>query len=80
MVSKSGGESSSSPATAGDGKHYAVLLKRNVGSKTIKIIMRGELKDTVEEALEWMLHQTELLVHDLVVQNGKIDDDGCSLM
>ena len=72
--------SSSSTSPANDGKHYAVLVKRNPGGKTVKILVKGEPKDTVEEALEWMLERTEMMLHDLVVRFGKPDEESCSLM
>ena len=35
--------------------------------------MQGEPRDSVEEALEWMLERTEMMVHDLIVRNGRPD-------
>lgn len=80
LVTPNTDRSTSSTSTTHDGKHYAVLMRRSGGSKTVKIIMRGEPKDTVEDALEWMLERTEMVMHDLVVRNGRPDNDGCSVM
>ena len=45
------------------------------------VAVQGEPRDTVEEALEWMLERTECLMHDLVVRNGRKDPgDGCMVM
>ncbi|KAK3109365.1 hypothetical protein LTR53_017458, partial [Teratosphaeriaceae sp. CCFEE 6253] len=48
------------------GKHYAVLIVRSYSKRDIRIMIKGLPKDTVEEALEWMLEKTEKDVHDLV--------------
>lgn len=91
-------------------KHYAVLIRRSGGSKSINVIgmshllpypgklmsvwkgirlipvalvcaVQGEPRDTVEEALEWMLERTEQMCHDLIVRNGKPDSmDTCVVM
>lgn len=71
---------SSSTSSTHEGKHYAVLMRRSGGSKTVRIIVRGEPRDSVEEALEWMLERTEMVMHDLVVRHGRPDNDGCSVM
>ncbi|KAK3691743.1 hypothetical protein LTR37_018471 [Vermiconidia calcicola] len=63
---------SASSATRG-GKHYAVLMRRSRGSRSINVIMKGEPKDTVEEALEWMLERTEMLMHDQTGDRIKMD-------
>lgn len=70
---------SASTGSVQGGRHYGVLIKRShLGD--IKIILKGEPKETVEEALEWMLERTEMLVHDLVVRRGRSADDGCCIM
>lgn len=70
----------SASSTTVESKHYAVLITRSGGSK-IRIILKGEPKDTVEEALEWMLEQTEMIVHDMIVKNSKQDTvDECVVM
>ena len=63
-----------------DGKHYAVLMRRSGTSKAVKIIVQGEPKGTVEEALECMLERTEMVMHDMVVRYGRPDNDGCTVM
>jgi hypothetical protein len=65
---------SSSAVGAHANKHYGVLIRRTTSKKDLYIILRGEPKDTVEEALEWMLERTEMMMHDLVVKNGKVDN------
>ena len=68
------------PSSSSDeGKHYAVLIKRASGSK-INVIIQGEPKDTVEEAFEWMLEQTEMVLHDMVVKKGRPADEECCIM
>ena len=70
----------SSTSSVQEGKHYAVLMRRSGGSKTVRIILQGEPKGTVEEALEWMLERTEMLMHDLVVRHGRPDNGTCAVM
>jgi hypothetical protein len=74
---------SASSSTAGEhaNKHYGVLIRRTTSKKDLYIILRGEPKDTVEEALEWMLERTEMMMHDLIVKNGKVDNVAeCAVM
>ena len=70
---------SSGSASTSSGKHYALLVRRSSGSD-INIIVQGEPKDTVEEALEWMLERTEMMIHDLVIKKGRPDNDGCCVI
>lgn len=43
------------------GKHYAALIYRTGAARQeIKILIKGEPQDTVEEALDWMLDKTEM--------------------
>lgn len=43
--------------------------------------VQGEPRDTVEEALEWMLERTECMMHDIVVRHGRPDPgDTCTVM
>ena len=67
-------------STAGDSKHYAVLIRRSGSSTKIRVIIKGEPKDSVEEALEWMLERTQMIVHDMVVKYSKQDVDECTIM
>ncbi len=76
-----GSLSAASSSSAGaDRKHYAVLVRRNGSNERIRIIIKGEPKDTIEEALEWMLERTQMIVHDMVVKNSKQDVDECVIM
>lgn len=62
------------PATSADtGRHYALLVRRSYTTKDLRIILKGEPRDTVEEALEWLLEQTEGMVHEVAVKYGKED-------
>ncbi|KAK5683466.1 hypothetical protein LTS10_004999 [Elasticomyces elasticus] len=40
-------------SSATDGKHYAVLIVRSYRKQDIRMLIKGEPKDTIEEALEW---------------------------
>lgn len=68
-----------SSSSATQGKHYAVLIQRGSGM-SINIIKQGEPRDTVEEALEWMLAYTEKILHNSVVQHGRPAKDTCAMM
>lgn len=70
-------QGSSSTASS---KHYAVLVRRHGSGQKIRIIIKGHAKSTVEEALEWMLEKTEMIMHDMVVQNGRQDEADCVVM
>ncbi|KAK5137548.1 hypothetical protein LTR08_008528 [Meristemomyces frigidus] len=59
-------------------QHYAFLVTRKQNSQDIEIVVKGVPRDTVEEALEWMLERTEDIVHDMLVRHGRqIDSMGC---
>jgi hypothetical protein len=73
-------QTAASSSDAGGGKHYAVIAKRNGSNTTIKIVIKGEPKDTIEEALEWMLEHTQMIMHDMIVKNSKQDNGGCTVM
>jgi hypothetical protein len=72
--------SSSQELQANGNKHYAVLLRRSNSVSKVRVIIKGEPKDTVEEALEWMLERTEMVMHDMIVKSGTADEDECSIM
>ena len=61
-----GAPSASSAANAG--KHYALLVRRGDYPQETKVIIKGEPRVAVEEALEWMLERTASMVHDLAVR------------
>ncbi|KAK5726283.1 hypothetical protein LTR17_012903 [Elasticomyces elasticus] len=67
-------------SSATDGKHYAVLIVRSYSKQDIRILIKGEPKDTIEEALEWMLDATEKDVHSLVVKFGRAERETCAVM
>ncbi|TKA26429.1 hypothetical protein B0A50_05265 [Salinomyces thailandicus] len=52
-------------------QHYAFLVSRKTGELDINIILKGQPRDTVEEALEWMLDRTETVLGQMLVQHGK---------
>jgi len=43
-------------------QHYAFLVQRKCTETDINIVLRGEPRDTIEEALEWMLNRTETIM------------------
>nr|OQO32271.1 hypothetical protein B0A51_00519 [Rachicladosporium sp. CCFEE 5018] len=67
-------------ATVNAGLHYALLTKRTTSKSEVQIILRGEAKPTIEEALEDVLERTEALMHDHVLKYGTAARDGCSVM
>ena len=69
-----------SSSAAHPGKHYAVLCQRSYSKQDVKIIIKGEPRDTAEEALEWMLEKTECLMHDMIVRHGRPASDVCTVM
>jgi len=69
---------SSSSAT---GQHYAVLVHRSYEKTYMKIVVKGQPKDTVEEALEWLLERTEMEIHNMVARYGRQSEEAdCCLM
>ena len=71
--------SSSTPGSGG--QHYAVLVRRTrTSARDVHVLIQGEPKDSVEEALEWMLERTEMVMHDLLVKYAKPNEDGCCVM
>lgn len=76
--------SSRQPLLSWDGesnsKHYAILVRRTGSGSSIRIILKGPPKDTVEDALAWMLTATECWVHDLIIAKGTKDTESCIVM
>lgn len=71
----------SSSSSSSGGKHYAILIQRTNYKKDIKIMIKGELRDTVEEALEWVLERTEIEIHGMVTKYGRSAPDAeCRIM
>ncbi|KAK0258747.1 hypothetical protein LTR91_024125 [Friedmanniomyces endolithicus] len=60
------------PAASHGAVHYAVLVRRSYEKEDIKMLIKGQPRNTVEGALEWMLERTERDVHDLVVRYGRV--------
>ena len=61
-------------------QHYAFLVTRKNNSQGIEIVVKGMPRDTIEEALEWMLERTEDLVQEMLARHGRqIDSLGCCL-
>jgi hypothetical protein len=62
-------------------KHYALLIKRTLSNTKVEIIVRGAPRDTIEEALEVVLEETERAMHAHVLKYGKLaPNDGCLVM
>lgn len=59
------------------GKHYAALVAR--GSIAIQQVLRGEPQETIEEALEWLLDRTEIIVAEMLEKHGKQMGSGCCM-
>ncbi|KAK3051552.1 hypothetical protein LTR09_007207 [Extremus antarcticus] len=55
------------------GKHYAALVSKNMESRSFMtdVVILGEPQDTVEEALEWMLDRTEIVVTEMLANHRK---------
>ena len=59
-------------------QHYAFIVARKNNSPDIEIVVKGMPKDTVEEALEWMLERTEDIMQEMLARHGRpIDTLGC---
>lgn len=71
---------STSNTDAGDEeKHYAILIRRAGSQVSMKMILKGEAKDLVVEALEWMTAKAEQMIHGWSGKTAK-DDQECALM
>ncbi|KAI7279389.1 hypothetical protein KC345_g5381 [Hortaea werneckii] len=69
----------SGPPTAD--KHYALLVQRTYSKKDVGIILKGKPRDSVEEALQWILERTETQIHEMVSRYGRTSSgDGCCVM
>lgn len=80
-ASKSATAPSASASSTGANKHYALLVKRTYSKKDVGIILKGEPRDSVEEALEWILERTETQIHEMVSRYGRTSTgDGCCVM
>lgn len=53
------------------GKHYASLVAKELQTRTIEVIILGEPQDTVEEALEWLLDRSEIVVTEMLANHRK---------
>ena len=61
-------------------QHYAFLVTRKNNSQDIEIVVKGLPRDTVEEALEWMLGRTEDIIQEMLARHGRqIDSIGCCI-
>lgn len=60
------------------GKHFASLVARG-NSQQIQQIVRGESRNTVEEALEWLLDRTEIIVAEMLERHAKQMTSGCCM-
>ena len=60
------------------GRHYAALVYRTaMAPKDIHMIMLGEPQDSIEEALEWMLDRTEIVITDMLSRHRKQATASC---
>lgn len=57
--------------------HYAFLVTRRPGESDISIILKGKPKETVEDALEWLLERTEVLMEEILLRHAKVVDTEC---
>lgn len=59
-------------------QHYAFLVTRKANENDINIVVKGQPKDTIEEALEWMLDRTETIMEKMLTTHGKnVESLGC---
>lgn len=70
-------DSAESDGTRVGGRHYAALVNRSVDSTSIDMIILGEPQDTIEEALEWMLDRTQIVITDMMSRHRKQVSAGC---
>ncbi|KAH9825995.1 hypothetical protein Tdes44962_MAKER03778 [Teratosphaeria destructans] len=62
-------------------KHYALVVRRTYERRFLGILMQGEPRDSVEEALEWLLERMEREMHGMVFKYGKkVEHVDCSVM
>ncbi|GAB1734917.1 hypothetical protein NU195Hw_g5106t1 [Hortaea werneckii] len=79
--SSSGAIAAANASATGANKHYALLVKRTYSKKDVGIILKGEPRDSVEEALQWILERTETQIHEMVSRYGRTSlGDGCCVM
>ncbi|KAK5125786.1 hypothetical protein LTR85_012062 [Meristemomyces frigidus] len=61
-------------------QHYAFLVTKKPNQQDIEIIVKGQPRDTIEEALDYILERTEDLMQEMLLRHGKqIDSLGCCL-
>ncbi|KAK4896051.1 hypothetical protein LTR27_005908 [Elasticomyces elasticus] len=60
-------------------QHYAFLVQRKYNETDINIVLKGEPRDTIEEALEWMLERTETVIEEMLLRHGTHVSGGCCL-
>ncbi|KAK5170128.1 uncharacterized protein LTR77_004712 [Saxophila tyrrhenica] len=55
------------------GKHYAALVSKSMDTRSTgtEVIILGEPQNTVEEALEWMLDRTEIVITEMLANHRK---------
>lgn len=59
------------------GKHYAALVCRGSSSADIQVLLVGEPQDNIENALEWLLDRTEVVVTEMLSRHKKRVWAGC---
>ncbi|KAK0866595.1 hypothetical protein LTR87_014942 [Friedmanniomyces endolithicus] len=60
-------------------QHYAFLVQRKVTETDIQIMLKGEPRDSIEEALEWMLERTQTVVGEVLARHGTHTSGGCCM-
>ena len=77
VVAKHTAPMGSAEETASE-QHYAFLVMRKPNEIDISIVVKGQPKDTIEEALEWMLDRTQTIMEEMLLRHGKhTPETGC---
>lgn len=57
--------------------HYAFLVMRKPKEFDIHIVLKGEPRDSIEEALEFLLERTQTVMEEMLLKHGRHMDSGC---
>jgi hypothetical protein len=60
-------------------QHYAFLVMRRYKEIDVQIVLKGEPKDTIEEALEWMLDKTQTVMEEVLLRHGTHATTSCCI-
>ena len=58
-------------------KHFAVLLHRGEQATEIIVLIEGQPQNSIEEALEYVLEKTEVVLQQMLVTHGRRADGFC---